>query len=146
MELLQVLNGLNVKESVNNLDLNITNIHSDSRKIKEGGLFVAIDGYLQKGIDFLDNAILNGAVAVIVEDDVDIKSLPQDVTYLKVGDTRRALAVTSCNLYDNPSRKFKLIGVTGTKGKTTTTFMIKSLLESHGLKVRINRKYSGLYW
>ena len=146
MELLQVLNGLNVKESVNNLDLNITNIHSDSRKIKEGGLFVAIDGYLQKGIDFLDNAILNGAVAVIVEDDVDIKSLPQDVTYLKVGDTRRALAVTSCNLYDNPSRKFKLIGVTGTKGKTTTTYMIKSLLESHGLKVRINRKYSGLYW
>ena len=146
MELLQVLNGLNVNESVNNLDLNITNIHSDSRKIKEGGLFVAIDGYLQKGIDFLDNAILNGAVAVIVEDDVDIKSLPQDVTYLKVGDTRRALAVTSCNLYDNPSRKFKLIGVTGTKGKTTTTYMIKSLLESHGLKVRINRKYSGLYW
>ena len=146
MELLQVLNGLNVKESVNNLDLNITNIHSDSRKIKEGGLFVAIDGYLQKGIEFLDNAILNGAVAVIVEDDVDIKSLPQDVTYLKVGDTRRALAVTSCNLYDNPSRKFKLIGVTGTKGKTTTTYMIKSLLESHGLKVRINRKYSGLYW
>ena len=146
MELLQVLNGLNVKESVNNLDLNITNIHSDSRKIKEGGLFVAIDGYLQKGIDFLDNAISNGAVAVIVEDGVDIKNLPQDVTYLKVGDTRRALAVASCNLYDNPSRKFKLIGVTGTKGKTTTTFMIKSLLESHGLKVRINRKYSGLYW
>ena len=145
MELLQVLNGLNVKESVNNLDLNITNIHSDSRKIKEGGLFVAIDGYLQKGIDFLDNAILNGAVAVIVEDDVDIKSLPQDVTYLKVGDTRRALAVTSCNLYDNPSRKFKLIGVTGTKGKTTTTYMIKSLLESHGLKVRINREYCCLY-
>lgn len=146
MELLQVLNGLNVKESVNNLDLNITNIHSDSRKIKEGGLFVAIDGYLQKGIDFLDNAISNGAVAVIVEDGVDIKNLPQDVTYLKVGDTRRALAVASCNLYDNPSRKFKLIGVTGTKGKTTTTFMIKSLLESHGLKVRINRKYSCLHW
>ena len=146
MELLQVLNGLNVKESVNNLDLNITNIHSDSRKIKEGGLFVAIDGYLQKGIDFLDNAISNGAVAVIVEDGVDIKNLPQDVTYLKVGDTRRALAVTSCNLYDNPSRKFKLIGVTGTKGKTTTTYMIKSLLESHGLKVRTNRKYSCLYW
>lgn len=145
MELLQVLNGLNVKESVNNLDLNITNIHSDSRKIKEGGLFVAIDGYLQKGIDFLDNAISNGAVAVIVEDDVDIKSLPQDVTYLKVGDTRRALAVTSCNLYDNPSRKFKLIGVTGTKGKTTTTYMIKSLLESHGLKVRTNREYCCLY-
>ena len=146
MELLQVLNGLNVKESVNNLDLNITNIHSDSRKIKEGGLFVAIDGYLQKGIDFLDNAISNGAVAVIVEDGVDIINLPQDVTYLKVGDTRRALAVASCNLYDNPSRKFKLIGVTGTKGKTTTTFMIKSLLESHGLKVRINRKYSCLHW
>ena len=135
MKLTKLLEGLEVKESVNDLDLDITNVHSDSRKIKENGLFVAIDGYLQKGIDYLDNAISNGAIAVIVEDYVDISSLPNNTTYIKVGDTRRALAVISCNLYDNPSRKFKLIGVTGTKGKTTTTFMIKALLEAHGLKV-----------
>ena len=135
MKLTKLLEGLEVKESVNNLNLDITNVHSDSRKIKENGLFVAIDGYLQKGLDYLDNAISNGAVAVIVEDYVDISNLPDKITYVKVGDTRSALAVISCNLYDNPSRKFKLIGVTGTKGKTTTTFMIKALLEAHGLKV-----------
>ena len=135
MKLTKILEGLMIKESRNNLDLDITNIHSDSRKIKENGLFVAIDGYLQKGIDYLENAIENGAIAVIVEDYVDMSSLPDNITYIKVGDTRKALAVASCNLYDNPSRKFKLIGVTGTKGKTTTTFMIKALLEAHGLKV-----------
>lgn len=135
MKLKKILSSLEIKESVNDLNLDITNIHSDSRKIKENGLFVAIDGYLQKGIDFLDSAIENGAIAAIVEDNVDLSKLPQNITYIKVGNTRKALAVTSCNLYDNPSKKFKLIGVTGTKGKTTTTFMIKSLLEAHGLKV-----------
>lgn len=135
MKLTKLLEGLEIKESVNDLNLDITNIHSDSRKIKENGLFIAIDGYLQNGLDYLDSAIKNGAIATIVEDNVDITKLPNNLTYVKVGNTRRALAVTSCNLYDNPSRKFKLIGVTGTKGKTTTTFMIKSLLEAHGLKV-----------
>ena len=87
------------------------------------------------GIDYLDKAIENGAIAAIVEKDINISTLPQSITYIKVENTRKALAITSCNLYDNPSKKFKLIGVTGTKGKTTTTFMIKSLLEAHGLKV-----------
>ena len=135
MKLTQILEGLKVKETVNDLNLDITNIHSDSRKIKENGLFIAIDGYLQKGIDYLPDAIKNGAIAAIIEENVDTSTLPQTITYIKAGNTRIALAVTSCNLYDNPSRKFKLIGVTGTKGKTTTTFMIKALLESHGLKV-----------
>ncbi len=135
MKLEKLLEGLEIEEIVNTLDLDITNIHSDSRKIKQNGLFVAINGYLQKGIDYLDKAIENGAIAVIVENDVDIHTLPSNITYIKVNNTRKALAQASCNLYDNPSKKFKLIGVTGTKGKTTTTFMIKSLLESHGLKV-----------
>ena len=72
MELKKILSSLEIKESVNDLNLDITNIHSDSRKIKENGLFVAIDGYLQKGIDFLDSAIENGAIAAIVEDNVDL--------------------------------------------------------------------------
>src|SRR5574344_1158921 len=112
MKLNKILEGLEVKETVNNLDLDITNIHSDSRKIKEGGLFIAIKGYLQNGIDYLDSAISNGAVAAIVEYDVDISKLPNTITYIKTDNTRKALAITNCNLYDNPSRKFKLIGVT----------------------------------
>ena len=136
MQLSKLLEGLQVTESVNDLNLDITNVHSDSRMIEANGLFVAINGYLKKGIEFLDSAISNGAVAALVEDDVDISSLPQSITYIKVKETqRRALAILNCNLYDNPSKKFKLIGVTGTKGKTTTTYMIKSLLEAHGLKV-----------
>ena len=61
MNLNKILEGLEIKETVNNLNLDITNIHSDSRKIKQNGLFVAINGYLQKGIDYLDSAIENGA-------------------------------------------------------------------------------------
>lgn len=135
MKLNEILEGLEIEKTVNNLNLDITNIHSDSRKIKQNGLFVAINGYLQKGIDYLDSAIENGAIAAIVEHDTDISNLPNSLTYIKVKNTRKALAISSCNLYGNPSKKFKLIGVTGTKGKTTTTFMIKSLLEAHGLKV-----------
>ena len=135
MKLEKLLKGLDVVEIVNDLDLDITNIHSDSRKIKEGGLFVAINGYNQNGIDYIESAIENGAIATIVEDSVDLTSLPNSITYIKVKNPRYALAITSCNLYDNPSKKFTLIGVTGTKGKTTTTFMIKALLEAHGLKV-----------
>lgn len=135
MKLNKLLEGIKIEESINSLDLDITNIHSDSRKIKQNGLFIAINGYLQKGIDYLSSAIENGAIAAIIENDEDISKLPNSISYIKVKNTRKALAITSCNLYDNPSKKFKLIGVTGTKGKTTTTFMIKALLESHGLKV-----------
>ena len=122
---------------VGNLNLDITNINSDSRKIKENGLFVAINGFTKNGTDFIPNAIENGAKAIIVEPDTDIDSLniPENITVISVKNTRKALAYASCEFYDNPSKKLKLIGVTGTKGKTTSTFMIKSILEKHGLNV-----------
>lgn len=135
MKLNDLLKGLEVLETVGDLNLDITNIHSDSRKIKEGGLFVAINGYAKNGIDFLESAIENGAIAAVVEPDTDIKSLNFNIPIVKVKNTRKSLALISCTFYDNPSRKFKLIGVTGTKGKTTSTFMTKALLEAHGLKV-----------
>ena len=137
MQLKEILVGIDGIKARGNLDLDITNVDSDSRKIKENGMFVAIQGYETDGIQYIDNAIENGAKVVMVQETVDFKqlSIPQDITLIVVPDTRVALAVCACNFYDNPSRKFTLVGVTGTKGKTTTTYMIKKILEKQGKKV-----------
>lgn len=137
MLLNKLISEVEIINTVGDLNLDITNIHSDSRKIKEGGLFIAINGFSKDGIDFIPDAIKNGAKAVIVEPDVDLNSLdiPADMPAISVKNTRKALAQTACSFYDNPSKKLKLIGITGTKGKTTTTFMVKSILEAHGLNV-----------
>ena len=147
MKLSKLITSVDMKNTIGNLDLDITNIHSDSRKIKEGGLFVAINGFSKNGVEFIPSAIQNGAKAIIVEPDVDIHSLKisSEIPIISVENTRKALAQTACEFYNHPSQKLKLIGVTGTKGKTTTTFMIKSILEAHGFKVRINWKYCRLY-
>ena len=137
MLLKKLISEVEVKNTVGDLDLDITNIHSDSRKIKEGGLFFAINGFSQDGIEYIPNAIENGAKAVIVEPNVDINFIHSKygLPIISACNTRKALDKVSCTFYDNPSKKLKLIGVTGTKGKTTSTFMIKSILEAHGLKV-----------
>ena len=136
MKLRDVLKNSNILESKGDLDIDITNISSDSRLIEKNGLFFAITGYVLKGTDFIEGAIKNGATAVIVEPDVDLSSFDYpNVTFVKLDNLRKNLALCSCNLYDNPSKKLKLIGVTGTKGKTTSTYMIKGILEKHGYKV-----------
>lgn len=137
MNLLKILENVEIKSSINMKDVNITNISSDSRVIEENGLFFAINGYNKNGTEYIESAIENGAVAVVVEDSVDLSVLKMSkkIPVISVSDMRYVLAITSCNLNDNPSHKLKVIGVTGTKGKTTSTFMIKSILEAHGLKV-----------
>ena len=136
MLLKDVLNSIDIIDYKGNLDIDITNVSSDSRLIKENGLFFAITGYVLKGTDFIDSAIKNGATCVVVEPDVDLNLLNYpNVTFIKLDSIRKNLAICSCNLYDNPSKKLKLIGVTGTKGKTTSTYMIKGILEQHGYKV-----------
>ena len=136
MILKDILKDSNIIDYKGNLNIEITNISSDSRLIKNNGLFFAITGYVLKGTDFIESAINNGAKAVVVEPNVDLNSLHYDnITFIKLDFIRKNLAICSCNLYDNPSKKLKLIGVTGTKGKTTSTYMIKSILEKHGYKV-----------
>ena len=137
MNLKEILVGLEGIKAKGNIDVEITNVDSDSRNIKENGLFIAIRGFEVDGSDYIEDAIANGASVVMVDENTKVKelNLPENVTLLMVPDTRIALAVCACNFYDNPSRKMKLIGVTGTKGKTTSTFMIKKILEKAGHKV-----------
>ena len=139
MLLKKLIQNLEIIKELGDLDLDISNIHSDSRKIKEKGLFVAINGFTKNGIEFIGNAIQNGAKAIIVEPDVDVDKLYRkyNMPIISVKNTRKALAIVACNFYNNPSKELKLIGVTGTKGKTTSTFMIKAILEEKGLKVGV---------
>ena len=120
-------------------DIEVRGIHYDSRKIQRGDLFVAIKGTLADGHKFIDTAIANGAIAVVIENDAvlpDSFFMHAGVVKIVVGDTRRALAIIAGNFFEHPARKLKLIGVTGTNGKTTTTYLIKQLLESSSPSLR----------
>lgn len=137
MELKKLLVGLEGIKGKGDLNLDIKGVESNSKKIEEGFVFVAIKGFTTDGHEYIENAVKAGAVAIVVQEgcDLDLVKKLENVTVIMVPDTRIALAVISSNFYDNPSKKLKLIGVTGTKGKTTTTFMIKEILEKAGKKV-----------
>lgn len=138
MELKNILSSLEGLKVKGDLTIDITNVESDSRNIKKGGLFVAIKGFDVDGHEYIKQAIKNGAVAVVASPEIDkklLKEIMDKVTIVIAPDTRLALAICACNFNDNPSRKFKLVGITGTKGKTTTSFMVKSILEKAGKKV-----------
>ena len=137
MELKKVLAGLEKLKAKGNLEIDIQNITTDSRKVTKGTLFIAIKGFQVDGHDFIMQANEKGAICVMVEAGANLKQLgiPEEITLIVAPDTRYAEAIVACNFYEEPSKKFKLIGVTGTKGKTTTTYMIKEILEKAGQKV-----------
>ena len=139
MELTNILSGLEGLKVKGTLEVEVHQIQSSSNKIKEGDMFIAIDGFETDGHKYIKDAIQKGAKVIMAQEDKVtrdlVKELPVDITFILAPDTRHAISICACNFYKNPSHKIKLIGVTGTKGKTTTTFMIKSLLEKQGFKV-----------
>ncbi len=116
-------------------DVEITGITHDSAQVQPGDLFVAIPGLAKHGIEFLDQAIKRGAVAV-ASDQIGIDSVSgKDIPWLKLTDPRRQMALASSVVFGHPEAKLKIVGVTGTNGKTTVTHMIKDLLSSAGHRV-----------
>ncbi|GHA26987.1 UDP-N-acetylmuramoyl-L-alanyl-D-glutamate--2,6-diaminopimelate ligase [Salinimicrobium marinum] len=111
----------------------VNEIHFDSRKVGSKDVFVAIKGTKSNGHDFIDKAIAQGALVVVCED------MPAEqekgVTYVQVLDTHKALAVMAANFYENPSANLKLVGVTGTNGKTTIASLLYQLFSKAGFKV-----------
>ncbi|MDO5391720.1 MAG: UDP-N-acetylmuramoyl-L-alanyl-D-glutamate--2,6-diaminopimelate ligase [Eubacteriales bacterium] len=110
----------------------VSSVVFDSRKVSEGSLFICIRGAVVDGHSFVEDVVKKGAKTLVVEEEV---SVPDDVTVVKVEDTRYAMAYISAAWFGNPAEKLKTIGITGTKGKTTTTYMVKSILENAGYKV-----------
>ena len=134
MQLSQVLAGLEYTLVQGSTDTPVSDIYYDSRKVSENGLFVCIVGTQRDSHEFAQDVVAKGAKTLVIEH--DLPSLPgADITVVKVKSSRYAMALMSANYFDHPARKMQLIGVTGTKGKTTTTHMIKAVLEAAGRTV-----------
>ena len=138
MELSNLLNNVKVIQVVGEISRErITGIHYDSRKVTKNSIFVAIKGFKTDGHKFISDAINKGALAIVLEDDnafPDVAITRQNAAKILVKDSREALAELSNYFFDEPSKKIKLIGVTGTNGKTTTSYFIKSIFETAGFK------------
>lgn len=127
MNLTDIIDKIDYIDYTKNNDDEITNVTNDSRKIEKGGVFVAISGMEFDGHKFIDKAIENGANTIVVTQDTQ---KIEGINYIKVEDARIALAQISNVVCDFPSKKLRVIGVTGTNGKTTTASMISHILEN----------------
>ena len=130
MKIKELINEMEYEILEGSEETEITTLVYDSRKVEKGSVFVCISGSVRDAHEFIPDVAAKGAAAIVVEKDVT----PIDgITYIKVEDSRLALACMSAAYFGHPAKKLKTIGITGTKGKTTTTFMVRSILESAGI-------------
>ena len=131
MKLVDLLEEMEYDCVQGEIDREISTLVYDSRKVEKDSVFVCITGAVRDGHDFAEEVVQNGACVLIVEKDVAVKD---SVTVLKVKDTRAALAELSAAYFGHPAKDLVTIGITGTKGKTTATYMMQSILEASGFK------------
>ncbi len=134
MKLKKILNNIEYELIKGSLDINITDLCYDSRKVTKDCAFICLEGTQVDGHDFIDTAIKKGASTIFIEKDIEVS---QPVTVIKLSNIRKNLSLLSINYFDNPASKLTMIGITGTKGKTTTSWMIKNILEEEGKKVGV---------
>lgn len=120
-------------------DREITSIAYHSDNVRPGAVFFAIEGQFHEGAEYIKEAVKNGALAAVTSGSASggPDKYPEEITIIKVQDTRKALALASTRMYNNPSGKLTVIAVTGTKGKTTVAFMIRQILQEAGIKTGI---------
>lgn len=129
MELNKLFKDISYTLIKGSMDIEIIDIAYDSRKVKPGDMFVSLIGNNNDGHDYINNAISNGAAAILVSKDIECE---ENIVIIKTNDTRKILSKLSMRLFKFPQSKMKTIAVTGTKGKTTVSFMIKSIIEASG--------------
>jgi len=132
MRLTELLKNLEYKCEQGSLDTDVRSVVFDSRKVEKDSLFICIKGAVSDGHKYAQEVVEKGASVLVVQDDVTV---PEQVTVIKVPDSRYAMACISAAWFGHPAEKMKVIGITGTKGKTTTTYLVKSILENAGHKV-----------
>ncbi len=131
MKLSEVLQGLKFEVLQGSTGISFHDIRNDSRKVQPGDLFFCISGAVSDGHKYVQDVAEKGAAVIVVEKPV---AVPDTVTVIRVENTRYAMGMISSAFYGKPSEKLKVIGLTGTKGKTTTTYMIREMLERSGIK------------
>ena len=124
MKLKELLAGLEILSANLDLETEVSGVSYDSRTVRPGDLFVALSGYTVDGHRFIPQALAAGAAAVLCQ------TPPEgEIPWVRVRDSRRALAVAGANFFGHPAKAMTMVGITGTNGKTTTTYLLKAILE-----------------
>jgi len=131
MHLKQILKDISVEKIIGNKDICIKGISSHSSEVKQGYMFVALRGISRDGHDFISDVIKKGVAAVVI--DINFAYPVNGITCIYVKNTQEVLAKIADNFYDNPTKDIKVVGITGTNGKTTISYLVDTILKFHGL-------------